>query len=149
VLMTTTNGTAAFSATAGAKAVYAAAYVNFTAVRLAMRKALRGGTDLAIICAGHEGRFALEDAVCAGRFVHHVTRRLAGVSHNDAALAAAQLHRKFGTDVWGVFETSSHGQALVEAGFADDLVACATIDAYRVVPAYHDRQIARLAPRGG
>ncbi len=148
VLMTTTNGTAAFSAAAGAKAVYAAAYVNFTPVLAVMRRALRRGADLAVICAGHDGRFSLEDAVCAGRFVRHATRRLTGVAHNDAALAAVQLHRKFGTDVWRVFETSGHGQALAEAGFADDLVACATIDAYPVVPTYQDRQITRLAPQG-
>lgn len=148
VLMTTTNGTAAFSAAAGAKAVYAAAYVNFTPVLAVMRRALRRGADLAVICAGHEGRFSLEDAVCAGRFVRHATRRLTGVAHNDAALAAVQLHRKFGADVWRVFETSGHGQALAEAGFADDLVACATIDAYPVVPAYQDRQITRLALQG-
>ena len=148
VLMTTTNGTAAFAASPGAKAVYVGAYVNFTAVLAVLRKALRRGADLAIICAGHEGRFSLEDAACAGRFVHHVTRRLTGVAHNDAALAAVQVHRKFGADVWPLFETSSHAQALAEAGFAADLVACATIDGHPVVPVYQDRQITRLAPPG-
>ncbi len=47
---------------------------------------------------------------------------------NDAALAAVQVHRKYGDDLWGLFETSRHGQALAEAGFAADLVACATLD---------------------
>lgn len=148
VLMSTTNGTVAFGATAGAREVYVGAYVNFTAVLGVLRKALRGGVDLAILCAGHEGRFSLEDAACAGRFVHHATRRLSNVALNDAALAAVQLHRKFGADVWSLFEMSTHGQALAQAGFAADLVACATIDAQPVVPVYHDRQITRRQARG-
>lgn len=150
VLLTTTNGTGAFAATQGAREVLVAAFVNFSAVLAVMRAALRKGTDLAFICAGHEGQFSLEDAVCAGRFVHHATRRLAGVQLNDAALAAVQVHRKYGDDLWGLFETSRHGQALAEAGFAADLVACATLDTSPVVPVYQDRQITRRAPaRGG
>lgn len=149
VLMSTTNGTGAFSATQGAREVLVGSFVNFTPVLAVMRAALRKGADLAFICAGHEGQFSLEDAACAGRFVHHATRRLSGVLLNDAALAAVHLHRKFGDDLWGLFETSRHGQALAEAGFAADLVACATLDAHQVVPMYQDRQITRLAPPRG
>lgn len=148
VLMTTTNGTGAFAATQGARTVYVAGFVNFAAVLGVMRRALRKGADLAFVCAGDEGRFSLEDAVCAGRFVHHATRRLSKVTLNDAALAALQLHRKFGDDLWGLFEASNHGQELAAAGFAADLVACATLDVHPVVPVYHDRQIVRLAAAG-
>lgn len=146
VLMTTTNGTTAFAATQGAREVYVAAYVNFTPAVEALRRALRAGTDVAIVCAGHEGQFALEDAACAGRLAQHAARRVAGVELNDAALAADQVHRKYGGDLWGLFETSRHGQALAEAGFAADLVACATLDAHPVLPGYVDRQITRLVP---
>lgn len=148
VLMTTSNGTGAFAVTQGAREVYAASFVNFSAVLRVMRVALRNGANLAFICAGSDGQFSLEDAACAGRYVAHVIRRLADVEMNDAALAAMQLHRKFGADVWGLFETSRHGQALAQAGLAADLVACATVDAYPVVPVYQDRQITRLAAAG-
>lgn len=146
VLLTTTNGTRAFAATQGAREVYVGAFVNFSAVLDVMRLALQAGADLAFLCAGHEGRFSLEDAVCAGRFVHHLTEDARDAELNDAALAARQLHRQFGDDLWGLFETSRHGQALAEAGFAADLVACATLDAYPVVPAFTDRQVTMLAP---
>jgi len=148
VLMTTTNGTAAIAATQGARDVYVAAYVNLSSVVGVLRRALRKGADVAIVCAGHEGHFALEDATCAGRLVHRVTQRLTTVQPNDAALASLQLHRKFGDDLWDLCESSLHGQALAEAGFAADLVACATVDAHPVVPVYQDRQITRLVPRG-
>jgi len=145
VLMTTTNGTGAIAATQGAKEVLVGAYVNFSPVAAVLRAAARRGADLAFICAGHEGQFALEDAACVGRFVRHATRRVAGATLNDAALAAVQLDRKFGDDLWRLFETANHGQALANAGFAADLVACATLDAHLVVPVYQDRQIVRLA----
>ncbi|HVZ76608.1 MAG TPA: 2-phosphosulfolactate phosphatase, partial [Gemmatimonadaceae bacterium] len=76
VLMTTTNGTAAIAASQGARDVLVASYVNFSAALAVLRAALRKGTDLTIVCGGPEGHFSREDAVCAGRAVHHVTRRL-------------------------------------------------------------------------
>lgn len=145
VLMTTTNGTGTITAAQGARQVLVGAYVNFSPVAAVMRAAARRGADLAFICAGHEGQFSLEDAACVGRFVRHATRRVAGATLNDAALAAVQLDRKFGDDRWGLFESSTHGQALAQAGFAADLVACATLDAHPVVPVYQERQIVRLA----
>ena len=61
VLITTTNGTPAIANTQGARDVVIASYVNYTAVLTMLRTALRGGTDIAIICAGRDRQFALED----------------------------------------------------------------------------------------
>ena len=68
VLMATTNGTGALLAVQGARDVVVASYVNFSAVLAMLRAAARGGTDLAIVCAGRERQFSLEDAACAGRY---------------------------------------------------------------------------------
>jgi phosphosulfolactate phosphohydrolase-like enzyme len=65
---------------------------------------------------------------------------------NDAALACALLDRKYGDNVQKIFKDSSHGKALAEAGFGDDLVACAQVDSHAVVPIYQDKQITRLGP---
>jgi 2-phosphosulfolactate phosphatase len=149
VLICTTNGTRAMTAVQGARDVVVASYVNFTAVLTLLHAALRGGADVAIVCAGRNRQFSLEDAACAGRYVHHVTQRLSSVDLNDAALAATLVDRKYGDDLTQLFLTSSHGQALRDAGFADDLPACAAVDAYGVVPVYHERQITTLAPERG
>ena len=70
VLMTTTNGTPAITnAAGGARDVVVASYVNFTVVLTMLRTALRGGTDITLVCAGRDRQFGLEDAGCAGRFV--------------------------------------------------------------------------------
>jgi 2-phosphosulfolactate phosphatase len=147
VLMTTTNGTPAISNTQGARDVVIASYVNFTAVCAVLRAALRGGTDIAIICAGRDRQFALEDAGCAGRYVNNVAKRMADVvALNDAAQACALIDRKYGDQVQRLFDASEHGRALREAGFGDDLAACAAIDSYPVIPLYQDRQITKLGP---
>lgn len=146
VLMTTTNGTATLLAVQGARDVIVASYVNFTPALAMLRAALRGGTDVAIVCAGSERHFSLEDAACAGRYVHQLVKGRGTVGVNDAATAAALIDRKYGDHLDRLFAVSAHGRALAEAGFADDLAACATIDAHAVIPVYQDRQITKLGP---
>ena len=146
VLMTTTNGTPAITNTQGARDVVIASYVNYTAVLTMLRTALRGGTDIAIVCAGRDRQFALEDAGCAGRYVNNVSKRMASIVLNDAAQSCGLIDRKYGDQVQRLFEASEHGRALRDAGFGDDLAACAAIDSYPVIPLYQDRQITKLGP---
>ena len=146
VLMTTTNGTAAITAVQGARDVVIASYVNYTAVLTMLRTALRGGTDITIVCAGRERQFALEDAGCAGRYVSNVAKRLSNIELNDAAQACAMIDKKYADHIVKLFEASEHGRSLRDAGFGDDLVACAALDSYPVIPLYQDRQITKLGP---
>lgn len=144
VLMTTSNGTAALIGVQGARDVVVASYVNLSPVAAMLRAALRGGTDVAIICAGRERHFSLEDAACAGRLTRSIVKRLTTVTLNDAAQAAVMVDRKYADHLDRLFADSVHGQALAEAGFGEDLRVCADVDSYPVVPVYHDRQITKL-----
>lgn len=144
ILMATTNGTGAITTTQGARDVIIASYVNFSASLSFLRAALRTGADVALICAGQDRRFALEDAACAGRYVHHIAKRLNGVTFNDGAQACQLIDKKYGENLKKLFLASDHGRALVEAGFGDDLDVCAAIDSHAVLAVYQDRQITRL-----
>lgn len=146
VIMTTTNGTAAIMSAQGARDVVIASYVNYTPVLAMLRAALRGGTDITLVCAGRERQFALEDAGCAGRYVYSVSRRVSGVELSDAAQACVLIDRKYGDRVLDLFDASEHGRALRNAGFGSDLMACAAVDSYPVIPLYQDRQITKLGP---
>lgn len=143
ILFATTNGTPALLATQGARDVIVASYVNLSAARAHLRAATRDGGDLTIICAGRERHFALEDAACAGRLVRAVARRRTDVMLDDGARTAILLDRRYGDRVDVLLAESTHGRALAEAGFGDDLLACAAVDAHPVVPVYADRQITR------
>ena len=146
ILITTTNGTRTLLGVQGARDIVIASYVNFTAVLAMMKLAARSNTDIAIICAGEEGSFTLEDAACAGRYVRAIPKRADKVIWNDAASASVLIERKYGDNIEKVFKESSHGQALESAGFGDDLTAAAEVDSYPVVPIWQDRQITKLGP---
>jgi 2-phosphosulfolactate phosphatase len=146
ILLTTTNGTKALLAVQGARDVVVASYVNLTAVSAMLRTALRGGHDITLVCAGQDRTFALEDAACAGRYVHTVSKRLTGLDTNDAAYAASLIDKKFGDNLMRLFNTAAHGRALAAAGFGEDLTVCAAVDSFPVIPVYQDRQITKLGP---
>ena len=146
VLLSTTNGTKALLAVQGARDVVVASYVNLSAVGTMLRTALRGGADITLVCAGQDRQFALEDAACAGRYVHDVSKRLTRLDTNDAAFAASLIDKKFGDNLMRLFNTAAHGRALAAAGFGDDLTASAAVDSYPVIPIYQDRQITLLGP---
>ena len=146
IMLTTTNGTTAILAVQGASDLVVASYVNFSAVLAMLRAALRGGTDVTILCAGQDRRFALEDAACAGRYVQHITAKQAKADINDAAQAAMLIDKKYGTNVKRLLKSSAHGLALIEAGFEDDIAVCADVDSYPVLPVYQERQITKLGP---
>ncbi len=146
VLLTTTNGTGAMLGVQNARDIVVAAYVNLEAVSVLLRTAARAGTDITLICAGRERQFSLEDAACAGRYVRTVSKRLLKVELGDGAFACTVIDRKYGDRLDQLFADSEAGQALADAGFADDLESCAAVDSYPVIPIFQDRQITLLGP---
>ena len=146
ILITTTNGTKTLLGVQNARDIVIASYVNFSAVLAMMKVAASSNTDIAIICAGEEGSFTLEDSACAGRYVRAIPKRADSIQTNDAAAASVVIEKKYGDNIAKVFKESSHGQALQSAGFGDDLAAAAEVDSYPVVPIYQDRQITKLGP---
>jgi 2-phosphosulfolactate phosphatase len=148
IVMSTTNGTAAFITAQGAREVIAGAAVNFSAVAERCRAVLAEQGDLVILCAGVERRFALEDAFAAGRLTKVLLPEggARSVSINDAALAALELARHFG-ERWGrALKASAHGRELAALGFRADLDACAAQDTHPVLPLYADRRITAYRP---
>lgn len=139
LVMTTTNGTGAVVASAGARRVLIGSFLNLGAVV----EALAGdGGPAVLVCAGRERRFALEDAVCAGTMVEALVDRL-GVAPqmNDGAVAARQLVDVHGADLQAFFAQTAAGRQLIDAGLAEDLAFCAQVDRHVVVPELRDRQI--------
>lgn len=145
IFISTTNGTRALTGLQGARDIVVASYVNHSAVTAMLRAAARE-SDILIVCAGDEGHFSLEDGACAGRYVRTITDQNPSITTNDAGLACALIDGKYGDNIAKIFEDSTHGQALAEAGFGGDLVACAALDSHPVVPIYQDKQITRLGP---
>ena len=142
LIITTTNGSPALLATDYAGPVFVGAAINFTAVAAAARAAFEEKGELIILCAGSEGRFALEDAYVAGRYARKILpSRSRGVEINDAAIAAQQLVRRYG-EKWKVaLSASAAARGLKELGMGADVVAATEIDKFDIVPRYEERQV--------
>ncbi|MEO6444275.1 MAG: 2-phosphosulfolactate phosphatase [Gemmatimonadaceae bacterium] len=146
ILLTTTNGTAALVAVAAAREVLVGAYVNYSAVLAMLRAAARSGIPITLLAAGHERHVALEDAACAGKFVRGITRGAPAAELNDGAQVALLLERRYGGNLPRLMADAAHGRALTEAGFAEDLILCGTVDACPVVPVYSERHVTKVGP---
>ena len=146
ILLTTTNGTGALVAVQAAREVLVGSFVNYSAVSAMARAAARSDSDIAIVAAGHDRHFSLEDTTCAGRFVRSIVKGVPGAELNDGAQVALLLDKKYGSDLPRLMAEATHGRTLAEAGFTEDLVLCSTVDAYPVVPVYQDRHVTKLGP---
>jgi 2-phosphosulfolactate phosphatase len=122
LVLSTTNGTRAILVAASrCREVLIGSLVNLGA----LVDAARGrNEDVAILCAGFKGAFALDDAYCAGRIVE----RLVG-ERSDAAVAAALVAGAF-PDALAGLNARTYGPP----GLEDDIAFCAQEDLLDVVP---------------
>ena len=122
LILSTTNGTRAILAAASrCDEVLIGSLLNLSAL---VTWARARGEDVAILCAGFKGMFALDDAYCAGRIVE----RLEG-DRTDAALAATLVASAF-PDALAGLNARTYGPP----GLEDDIAFCAQEDLVDVVP---------------
>ncbi|MDZ7780308.1 MAG: 2-phosphosulfolactate phosphatase [Gemmatimonadota bacterium] len=137
LVMSTTNGTRALVAGAEGERVLACAFTNLGAVT----DMLSDATSLAILCAGREDQFSLEDALCAGHLIERiVASRSETPELNDASRASRALAGSLQPSRAFLSETTA-GRALVEIGLGDDLDLCAEVDRHAIVPEMQDKAI--------
>ena len=121
MIYSTTNGTrAVLAAAAACETVFLGSLLNLSAVVRAVED------DCVIVCAGFQGRFALDDAYCAGRIVD-----LLDAEVTDAAKASAILARSFPT-AWDGIMARTYGPPGLEA----DIEFCSQENTIDVVPRF-------------
>jgi 2-phosphosulfolactate phosphatase len=133
IIFLTTNGTGAVVKGRHASTLVMGGFVNLTRIT----DFLAGlGADFVILCAGKENSFSLEDAVCAGRILNLLRKRLpAGAFElNDSAVAAMTLDKAHGKAILEMLKNSEHGRYLESIGLGEDLVICAAVDSVPVLP---------------
>lgn len=146
MVMTTTNGTRALLATAGAAGVYVAAAVNLGVAGAKAHETLESTGHMLVLCAGREGAFAIEDAYTAGWLIlEAVEGRRIRKPLNDAAQVSVDLARRYGRRWPRPLLLSRAGRELVKAGMREDVVEAAREDRYPVLPQFRDRRITAVA----
>lgn len=146
IITTTSNGTKALLACQPAASVYPAAAVNLSLAAEKAREALEADHHILIVCAGREGAFSLDDAYCAGRLVSTVLGdRKPHRGLNDAGIACLDLVRRYGDQWERPLAYSQAGRELIKLGFRADLRDAARLDAYPVLPHFHERRVTLIA----
>jgi 2-phosphosulfolactate phosphatase len=122
LILSTTNGTRTIlAAAARCDEVLLGSLLNLSAVARAARER---GEDVAVLCAGFQGAFALDDAYCAGRIV-----QLLDGLRSDAAIAADLVARSFPTTLEAL-----NARTYGPPGLGEDIAFCAREDVLDVVP---------------
>ena len=144
LVMTTTNGTRAFLAVADRRttpaaeggAILVASFLNLSAV---VHRIVEREGAVALVCAGREGRFGLDDAACAGALIRGVEASGTVPELNDGGRAARSLAAD--ADIEGMLRASAAGRHLVELELGEDVAFCARVDRTDVVPVLRERKI--------
>lgn len=124
LILTTTNGTRTIlTAVARCEVVLLGSLLNLSSL---VREARAAGGDVAIICSGFKGAFALDDAYCAGRIVAELDG-----DRSDAAIAAEVVARAWPTPLEGL-NARTYGLPGLEA----DIEFCAQVDLLDTVPRF-------------
>lgn len=146
LVMTTSNGTRAFMAVAERWAgksdreddgILAGAFLNLSAVAETLAET---GEPAAVVCAGREGEFGLDDALCAGALVRALEEVGVPLETNDGAAAARTLVGRRQHMASALADTAA-GRYLAEIDRAEDVGFCAEIDRTDLVPRFQDRKI--------
>ena len=127
IVMTTTNGTRALRACAGAKRVLVGSFLNLgvTAERAA------GVDELVVVCSGTFEEAAYEDTLAAGALCELVWRNFESGRIADSALMARRLWHGARDDLAGALAESRNGRRLLDRPeLSDDVAFCARIDAF-------------------
>jgi 2-phosphosulfolactate phosphatase len=90
------------------------------------RAARERGDDVAVLCAGFQGAFALDDAYCAGRIVQAIEGE-----RTDAAIAAELVARSFPGPSEGL-----NARTYGPPGLEEDIAFCARESVLDVVPRF-------------
>jgi 2-phosphosulfolactate phosphatase len=143
IFMSTTNGTRALKCIQSSPTVLTAALINRAAVVQYLQR--HQPENVWIVGSGWEGRFSLEDTVCAGAVVEGVLTAkgssLEELAGNDEAIAAVALYRQFKDDLLSLLRQASHGQRLLKLNLLDDLTYCAQTDILATLPIQQEKGI--------
>ena len=138
-----TNGSPAVVKAAGARAVFLCGFINLDAAIEALLTTQQP-FPLALLCAGRNARFSIEDAVCGGLIIRRLRERNSKtLSLNDAARTAEILARDFGSDLTSLLKECDHGRYLKSLGMESDLPLCAADSSSSVVPVLKDGRLVK------
>jgi 2-phosphosulfolactate phosphatase len=123
IVMTTTNGTRALRACAGAEAVLAASFLNLRATVQWLRD--RNPASVILVCGGTHEEPALEDILAAGAVCERLWPHYAGGHVSDSAEVARRLYPLMQANLLEAMKSARNGRRLLSIPeLRDDVWHC-------------------------
>lgn len=140
IVSTTTNGTRALRACAGANTVLAGSFLNLSATVKFLRE--KNLENVLLVCAGTRENTALEDVLAAGaiceKFLEHET---AAMLSDSAQIALATFHQAK-KDLYAAACQSENAQRLLAIpGLRDDVKFCLQRDVFNIAAVMKNYEI--------
>jgi 2-phosphosulfolactate phosphatase len=130
LFMSTTNGTRAIVAAREAKLLLTGALVNASAVAQALS---RHASNVILLCAGTDGRIAMEDLIGAGAIIDHL-QHLAGIDlATDSARIALRLFQQARSDLPAALSETQGGRNILAVNLPEDITYAAQLDSMDTV----------------
>ncbi len=135
MVMTTTNGTRAILRAKDARVLLLGSFLNASAVAHVARE---NGENIAIVCAGTNGKFSLDDILCSGAIISRLLELDGNQYLDDLARTALTLYESYKDDLRAALAGCAHVERLRSLGMEDDIRFCLQEDVMDAVPCYVD-----------
>ncbi|MBS5037764.1 MAG: 2-phosphosulfolactate phosphatase [Fusobacterium sp.] len=136
IYMSTTNGTKAVENSLSAEKIIICSFLNIKSVS---KKLLEYKKDVVIVCAGTNGKFSLDDTLCAGLIIKEMQKHTE-IQMNDVLLAAVRISESH-EDIKDILKGSTHYERLLSLGFEKDMEHIFSLNKYSIVPEYKNGYI--------
>ena len=136
IYMSTTNGTKAIENSISAEKIIICSFLNIKSV---VKKIINYNKDIVIICAGTNGKFSLDDTLCAGLIIKEL-QKYTEIEINDILLALIRITESH-NNIEDILKDSTHYSRLISLGFEKDMKHIFSINKYSIVPEYKNGYI--------
>ncbi|MDR1652268.1 MAG: 2-phosphosulfolactate phosphatase [Prevotellaceae bacterium] len=133
LVFTSTNGTRAINAAAGASDIIIGAFVNLLAVA---DYCLQKNKNVVALCAGWKNRFNIEDTLFGGALADILTERGNFSASSDAANVAINLWKQAKYDIFDFLKNTEHVARLQKRFLDKDIKYCLDINKFNILPRY-------------
>lgn len=136
IYMSTTNGTKAVENSLSAEKIIICSFLNIKSVS---EKLLEYKKDVVIVCAGTNGKFSLDDTLCAGLIIKEMQKHTE-IQMNDVLLAAVRISESH-ENIKDILKGSTHYERLLSLEFEKDMEHIFSLNKYSIVPEYKNGYI--------
>ena len=140
IILTTTNGTNAINNVRQAEKIVLACFRNLDAVADYL---IESQKDISIVCSGTEGRFSLDDGLCAGMLIH-LLKAKTKCECDDLGILLERSYQSSANNLFAALTACFHVKRLFALGFYDDLKFCLETNCVKTIPILNGNKIIAL-----